>query len=113
MRSLVLYWFSMWYASYTTADYVDTMEELLRANREAYLAGPQTFARRDAALAYFDQQWRWLKSSQGCGNKMLGGAGARCIADRQRNGRWPWETYYRDPIVMGRPQDEQAVKGEK
>ncbi len=102
MRSLVLYWFSMWYANYTVTDYVDTLEGLLRANRETYLAGPQTLARRDAALAYFDQQWRWLHSSQGCGNKMLGNAGARCLSERERNGRWPWETYYRDPILVGR-----------
>ena len=102
MRSLILYWFSMWYANYTTSDYVDSLEALLQANRDNYLSGPRTAARRDAALAYFDQQWRWLRSSQGCGNRMLGGAGVRCLAERQRDGAWPWESYYRDPIVTGR-----------
>ena len=104
MRSLILYWFSMWYSSYTATDYVDSLEVLLRANRENYLAGPRTNARREAAVAYFDQQWRWLHSSQGCGNKLLGNAGVRCLAERQRDGRWPWEAYYRDPMASDRPE---------
>jgi hypothetical protein len=92
----------MWYANYTATDYVDSLEAMLRANRDTYLSGPHTLARRDAAIAYFDQQWRWLQSSQGCGNKMLGNAGRRCIVDRQRDGTWPWETYYRDPMISGK-----------
>lgn len=91
----------MWYANYTTTDYVDSLEALLRANRDNYLSGAHTAARRIAALTYFDQQWRWLQSSQGCGNKLLGAAGTRCVAQRQRDGLWPWESYYRDPIMTG------------
>jgi hypothetical protein len=29
----------------------------------------------------------------------LGDAGARCISDRQRGGKWDWFAYYRDPIA--------------
>jgi hypothetical protein len=61
--------------------------------RQLHHSRPRTAARRDAALACFDQQWQWLRSPQGCGNKMLGTAGARCLAERQRNAAWPWEAY--------------------
>ena len=59
--------------------------------------------RQRAALAYFDQQWAWLHSSQACGSRMLGAAGTRCLGDRHRKGDWPWETWYRDPIADSGP----------
>ena len=34
-----------------------------------------------------------------CSNGSLGDAGARCISDRQRGGKWDWFAYYRDPIA--------------
>ena len=99
MKTLLLLWFSAWFSNITVAQYVDDIEPLLRANRDAYLGGPHTVQRRDAAIVYFDQEWAWLNSSQACGNRLLGSAGRRCIAERSRTGTWPWETYYRDPIV--------------
>ena len=102
MRSILLFWFSAWYANYTTSDFVDLAEVQLRLNRDAYLSGPRTPERRDAALLYFDQQWTWLRSAGGCGSRMLGESGKRCLAERTRVGQWPWEVYYRDPIIVGR-----------
>ena len=99
MRSLLLLWFSAWFSNVTVTQYVDDLESMLRANRDAYLSGAHPAARRDAALKYFDQQWAWLKSSEGCGSRLLGPAGQRCIAERSRDGQWPWENYYRDPIA--------------
>jgi len=99
MKALLLLWFSAWFSNITVGQYVDDLEPLLRANRDVYLAGPHTLQRRDAAIVYFDQQWAWLKSSQACGNRLLGSTGQRCIGDRSRTGTWPWEAYYRDPIV--------------
>lgn len=99
MKTLLVLWFSAWFSSVTVTQYVDDMEALLRANRDAYLAGPHTPESRDVAIAYFDRQWASLKTSQACGNRLLGASGDRCLADRSRNGRWPWETYYRDPIL--------------
>ena len=102
MRSLLLLWFSAWYSNVTVTDYVDSIEPLLKANRDAYLAGPHTLQRRDAALLYFDQQWAWLKSPQGCGSNLLRDSGKRCLSERGRAGTWPWEAYYRDPIVAAK-----------
>ncbi len=101
MKSILLLFLSAWYSSYTVSDFVDDLEPQLAANRDAYLAGSMTRQQQQAALQFFDQQWAWLKSSQACGSRRLGAAGQACIADRSRNGRWPWETYYRDPIVNG------------
>jgi hypothetical protein len=101
MKSVLLLLLGAWFSNVTVTEYVDGVEPLLAANRDAYLSGPLTAARQQAALQYFDQQWMWLKSSQACGSRLLGSAGTACIADRSRDGRWPWEAYYRDPIVMG------------
>jgi hypothetical protein len=77
-------------------------EALLRANRDTYLRGPHNAQLKSAALAYFDQHWADLQSPMGCGAASLGDAGKRCLADRSRSGRWPWQQYYRDPIENGR-----------
>jgi hypothetical protein len=100
MKTILLLWFSTFYSAYTTSQFVDDVEPLLRANRDAYLGGPHTVSRRNAALAYFDQQWSWLRSSQACGSNLLKTAGKLCLSDRSRTGQWPWEVYYRDPIVV-------------
>jgi hypothetical protein len=103
MRSVLLLFLSSWFSSLTTTQFVDDLEPLLRINRDQYLGGPHTADRQRAALAYFDQQWAWLHSSQACGSKMLGAAGTCCLEDRRRKGDWPWETWYRDPIGDGGP----------
>jgi len=103
MRSVLLLFLSGWFSSLTTSQFVDDLEPLLRANRDQYLGGPHTADRQRAALAYFDQQWAWLHSSQACGSRMLGSAGTRCLGDRHRKGDWPWEMWYRDPIADAGP----------
>jgi len=80
---------------------VNYIEPLSQANRDAYLAGPHTADRQQAALAFFDQNWAAFQSSTGCGATRLGSAGRKCIADKSRTGVWPWEQYYRDPIMNG------------
>jgi hypothetical protein len=99
MKSILILWLSAWFSNVTASQYADDAEQVMRANRDTYLSGPHTLQRRDAALVYFDQQWTWLLSSQACGSHLLGGAGQSCIADRSRSGKWPWESYYRDPIA--------------
>ena len=101
VKSILLLLLSAWYSKDTVTDFVDNLEPLLAANRDIYLAGPHTTNRQQTALQYFDQQWVWLRSSQACGSRMLGSTGTACIADRSRGGTWPWEVYYRDPIVNG------------
>jgi hypothetical protein len=101
MKSVLLLLLSAMYSKDTVTDFVNTVEPLLAANRDAYLSGPHTLARQQSALQFFDQQWAWLKSPQACGSHALGNAGQTCLADRARNGAWPWEAYYRDPIVNG------------
>ena len=103
MRSFLLLFLSALYSNYTVTEFADAAETRLRANRDTYLAGPHTVARANLALQYFDQQWAWLHSPDACGSKLLRQAGTACIADRSRSGPWPWETYYRDPIVNSNP----------
>lgn len=100
MRTILMLWLAAQYASVTTTEYVDSIEPLLRANRDSFLSGPLTPQRQATALAYFDQQWAYLKSPAACGESLLKDSGKRCLADRSRTGPWPWEVYYRDPIVL-------------
>lgn len=101
MKSVLLLLLGAMFANVTATEYVDSIEPLLASNRDFYLAGPRTPDRQQAALRNFDQNWLWLRSSQACGSRLLGSAGSACLTDRSRSGRWPWEVYYRDPIVTG------------
>jgi|SRR4051812_1522084 hypothetical protein len=87
------------YSHVTCSQYTDDVEPLLQMNRDNYLAGVHSTVRQQAALQYFDQTWSWLNSSQACGNHILGNAGKMCTADRSRDGRWPWQVWYRDTII--------------
>jgi hypothetical protein len=102
MRSVLLLLLSAWYAKQTTTQFVDDLEVQLRSNRDQYIGGPHTAARKQAALDYFDSGWAWLHSSQACGSKMLGSAGLACLQDRGRDGQWTWEVWYRDPIEVSK-----------
>jgi hypothetical protein len=99
MKSVLLLFLSAWFSNITSTNFVDGLEPLLAANRDAYLSGPRTPQLQQSALLYFDQQWAWLKSSAACRSSLLGQAGQRCVSDRSRAGSWSWEVYYRDPIV--------------
>jgi hypothetical protein len=63
MKALLVLWFSAWFSNVTVGQYVDDLDPLLRANRDACLSGPHTVARRDEAIVYFDQQSAWLKTN--------------------------------------------------
>ena len=102
MKSVLVLLLSAWYSSVTSTQFVDDIEPQLQRNRDNYLGGPHTATTQAAALAFFDSQWTWLHSSAGCGSKTLGQPGIRCLQDRARNGNWPWETWYRDPIQKRR-----------
>jgi hypothetical protein len=66
----------------------------------AYQSEPNvSCADQRAALNAYDQAWAWLQSPQACGNPNYGAAGNRCISDRAPGGKYPWQTYYRDPIA--------------
>lgn len=78
---------------------VDELEKQLAANRDAYLAGPRTYDRQLVAIENFNRGWEWLHSAEACGSPALGKPGERCLSDRERSGRWPWEVYYLDPIA--------------
>ncbi len=66
----------------------------------AYFAEPNvSCADQRAALDAYDQAWAWLQSPAACGNPSYGRAGNACISDRSPNGKYPWQTYYRDPIA--------------
>lgn len=101
MRRLLAFFLAS-FAGDVTTEYVNELEPKLQLNRDQFLSGPITEERRKAALDFFDQQWAWLSSRAGCGAESLGAAGRRCLSDRARDGKWPWEVYYRDPMVVAR-----------
>ena len=78
---------------------VNELEPYLKKNVADYLAipTPRPSSAQQAALAVFDQVWSTVVTQ--CSNGSLGDAGARCISDRQRGGKWDWFAYYRDPIA--------------
>lgn len=65
----------------------------------AYLAEPASCANQRAALDLYDNAWAWLQGPTACGAPSYGSAGNRCISDRAPGGKYPWQTYYRDPIA--------------
>ena len=78
---------------------VNELEPYLKKNVADYLVipSPRPSSAQQAALAVFDQVWSTVVTQ--CSNGSLGDAGARCISDRQRGGKWDWFAYYRDPIA--------------
>lgn len=86
-------------ADTATTQIVNGLEPLLNQNKNAYLAGPGTCADQAAALAAFDGAWLWLTSPKACGNGAYGSAGNRCVSDRGPGGKFPWFSWYRDPIA--------------
>lgn len=101
MKTVLMLWLAACFSNTTTTEYVDSIEPLLVMNRDNYLSGTRTLQQQTAALQFFDQQWAYLKSPAACGEKILKSAGTACIVDRSRNGKWPWQVWYRDSIVVG------------
>jgi len=73
------------------------------ANLAAWNASPKCAADQMVALANYDKLWNGVVST--C-TQIAGGpssdsaaAGTRCIQDRLPGSKWPWQTYYRDPIA--------------
>lgn len=85
--------------SATTAIVNGLGQELSNLDAAYFAESNPTCADQRAALNAYDQAWLWLQSPQACGNPNYGAAGGRCIADRAPGGRYPWQTYYRDPIA--------------
>jgi hypothetical protein len=82
----------------TATTYANQAEVLLKQNLAVYqsLPTPRTLSQQAAGLAQFDQIWNGLEYA--CAG-VPGAAGTNCIADRQRGGKFPWFTWYRDPIA--------------
>jgi hypothetical protein len=86
---------------------VNGLEQQLKNLDAAYFSTPnRTCADQRAALDAYDQAWLWLQSPAACGNPQFGHQGNACIEDRAPGGRWPWQSYYRDPIA-----DDSQVAG--
>ena len=104
MHTLIFFLLHSITAQQASTAYVNMLEPLLQRNRDAYLSGPHTAGRRREALASFDSWWVWLHSPESCGNPMMDDAGTACLSERERSGQWPWEKYYRDPIIAAKPE---------
>lgn len=77
---------------------VDEIEPYLKRNVQNYLSYSRRTASMQAqSLALFDTAWAHVVAA--CSDPALGDAGRRCISERERNGRYPWVVYYRDPIA--------------
>jgi hypothetical protein len=84
-----------------TTDIVNQVAPQLQTNLDAYMNGPRTVSSQAQALANFDAGWNLVL--QNCGQAQFGqnpgDPGYNCVHDREAGGKWPWPTYYRDPIV--------------
>ena len=79
---------------------VNGLAQQLQNLLNAYMAEPNpSCADQRAALDAYDNAWLWLQSPQACGNPNFGQAGNACISDRAPGGKYPWQSYYRDPIA--------------
>lgn len=79
---------------------VNGLEQQLKNLDAAYFAEVNpSCADQRAALDAYDNAWAWLQSPAACGAPSYGSAGNRCISDRVPGGKYPWQTYYRDPIA--------------
>lgn len=79
------------------SDFANQAEVLLKQNLAAWNAEPHTVSNQQQALANYAALWN--KLMQLCGDPALGNAGKRCISDRERAGKFPWPTWYYDPIA--------------
>ena len=87
-------------ADTATTIIVNQLAQQLQNLLNAYLNEPNpSCADQRAALDAYDAAWAWLQSPAGCGNPAYGSAANRCISDRAPGGKYPWQTYYRDPIA--------------
>lgn len=71
-------------------DAADGLEE----NLARYLEEPASFQAQKERLAYFDNIWKYLHEIS-----LKTAQGIISWNERQRNGKWPWEKYFRDPIA--------------
>jgi hypothetical protein len=80
-----------------TTQIVNTVEPHLKDNLAGYLSGPRTRTSQAQAIENFKAAWQYVVDH--CGIPEMGDPGQACIHDRQAGGKWPWTTYYLDPIV--------------
>lgn len=79
---------------------VNGLAQQLQNLLNAYMAEKNvTCGDQRAALDAYDNAWAWLQGPQACGAPNYGSAGNRCISDRAPNGKYPWQSYFRDPIA--------------
>ncbi len=106
--SLVTTGLQLWMSSIQQSHAADTDTTLIVNNLAqqlsnlvaAYQAEPNpTCADQRHALDAYDNAWAWLQSPAACGGHNYGRAGNACISDRAPGGKYPWQTYYRDPIA--------------
>ena len=83
------------------SDYANKAELQMKQNLAAWQAlAPEQKTKTIQSLAVqnYDQLWDGLVRA--CSDPQLGTAGKRCVSDRDRNGKYPWAVYYRDPIAQ-------------
>lgn len=71
-----------------TTQIVDSVEPLLRENRDGYLAGPRTRMSQAQATENFRAGWEYIVQS--CDIPEMGEPGQRCVRERERGGSAPW-----------------------
>ena len=69
-------------------------QEGLEENLARYLSEPATLTAQKERLDYFDSIWDYLKKES-----LKTAQGIISWNERQRNGKWCWECYFRDPIA--------------
>lgn len=77
---------------------VNQAEVLMKQNLSAWQStSPKTQSAQYVALQNFCVVWNEVVKA--CNVTQLAAPGQRCVADRQRGGKWDWFSYYYDPIA--------------
>jgi hypothetical protein len=80
-----------------TTHIVDEAEKFMQQNLDAWNQSQKTKSEQEQGIANYNAIWAQVV--QACNQQQYGDPGQRCIHDRERGGKWPWPTYFLDPIA--------------
>lgn len=87
------------YNKIDASNFANEIAAQMLANLNSWYALPassKTVAVQNYYISNYNNLWNSLV--QYCSNPSLGTAGQNCISDREPSGKYPWATYYLDPI---------------
>lgn len=78
---------------------VNQAERLMIDNRDEYLSGDASIQAQQGALAYFDQQFEYMRKALNANPAIAGSTASTSWRERDRGGVYDYPSRYRDPIA--------------